>query len=46
MQVDNIGTHTIQEVLGVRDEHKDSLEPDKNHQVVRVGPQAEVETAG
>lgn len=33
MQVDDIGTHTVQEVLRVWDEHEDSLKPDKNHQV-------------
>lgn len=29
MQVDDVGTDTVQEVLRVRDEHKDSLKPGK-----------------
>lgn len=29
LQVDYVGAHTVQEVLRVRDEHKDSLEPDR-----------------
>lgn len=32
MQVDDVGAHTIQEVLRVRDEHEDSLEPDNEKQ--------------
>lgn len=32
MQVDDVGAHTIQEVLWVWDEHKDSLEPVDNEQ--------------
>lgn len=32
MQVDDVGAHTIQEVLRVRDEHEDSLEPDNKEQ--------------
>lgn len=32
MQVDDVGAHTIQEVLGVGDEHKDSPEPGNNKQ--------------
>lgn len=31
MEVDDVGAHAIQEVLRVRDEYKDSLEPDKKN---------------
>lgn len=31
MQVDDVGAHTIQEVLRMWDEHKDSPEPDKKN---------------
>lgn len=32
MQVDDVGADTVQEVLRMWDEHKDSLEPDNNKQ--------------
>lgn len=32
MQVDDIGAHTVQEVLRVGYEYKDSLEPENNKQ--------------
>lgn len=32
MQVDDVGAHTVQEVLRVRDEYKDSPEPVNNKQ--------------
>lgn len=36
MQVNDVCAHTIQEVLRMWDEHKDSLEPDKNQESIHV----------